>query len=1204
MKKVILDGNAAAAHAAYAFSQLAVIYPITPSSPMAECVDEWSAAGRKNLFGEKTATVQMQSEGGVAGALHGALSAGAATVSFTSSQGLLLMLPDLYKLAGELLPTVVHVAARSIATHALCIFGDHSDVMACRQTGAAMLCSASVQESADLAVTSHLAAYKTSLPFLHFFDGFRTSHELSTAQIFDEKNGYEELSPILQELNFESDLARFRARSLNPEHPVQRGTAQNPDVFFQNRERANPAYENAPAIVQRVMNVFSKHVGRTYKLFDYVGDPDAESVIVAMGSATETIEEYIRADKQGSRYGLIKVRLYRPFSADAFLSALPAACKRLAILDRTKESGSVGEPLYTDICALLKERKRANVTVIGGRYGLGSKEFTPTMVGAIFKNLQSETLKNHFTVGIVDDVTHTSLPLENPVHLSTKERAYKFYGFGSDGTVSAVKSTAKLVGAHTDLYAQAYFVYDSKKSGGITISHLRFSPNQIKSPYLIEEADFIACHSAAYVRRYDMLSQLKEGGVFLLNSPAKNARQLEQLLPPHARKTLAEKKANLFVIAADEIARNCGISGKTSLVLQTAFFTLNAYLIPTNHSLALLKESVKSRFSKKGQRTVEANLRAIDEAKNALLEIPIPASWNQEPDPAIPAELTTCAAPSMRTGDPFFDEVAIPIRDLRGDQLPVSAFSADGSVPTDTAKHEKRGVALFLPRWQQENCIQCTQCSFVCPHACIRPVLLTEDVTVPDNFPTKPALQANGYRFKIQLSPQDCMGCGVCAQVCPANRKAVATAEKNNAPLDESKLALNMKKAEEIAEQESSNWQFSRMISPPPQAILEKMPAVKRSQFRTPLFEFSGACAGCGETPYIKVLTQLFGEDMIIANATGCSSIYGGTFPTCPYAKTSNGNGPAWANSLFEDNAEFGLGIRLAYNARRNQLRAQLQRYEKTASTQLKNAIEAWSNSFSNVIKSKETTAQLLPLLTAKKQEKEVQEILAQADCLSEKSVWIVGGDGWAYDIGYGGLDHVLASGENVNVLVLDSETYSNTGGQVSKATPLGAVAKFALQGKRLAKKDLGLPFLSYGYVYVAQCAMGADQAQLLKALQEAESYHGPSLVICYSPCIAQGLEMKNSQAEQKRAVDCGHWHLYRYDPLRRTNPNTPFTLDSKAPTTPLPDFLNSEIRFSSLRVTAPNAVEEVERLSILAQQRKTKILTALSKISSENPPD
>ncbi len=1093
MIKTTMDGNAAASYVSYAFSELAIIYPITPSSPMAELTDERAATGEQNLFGSVPKVQQMQSESGVAGAVHGALTCGALTTTYTCSQGLLMMLPDMYKIAGELFPTVFHVSARALATHALSIFGDHQDVMACRQTGFALLASSSVQEVMDLALVAHLATLKSSVPFLHFFDGFRTSHEYAKI----DKIEYAEMQTLLDE----KDVKAFRERALDPNRPIQRGTAQNSDTYFQNRERANAYYLAVPEIVQTTMEKVSALTGRSYRLFDYFGASDATDVLVVMGSGALTAEETVeKRNAEGAKTGVVKVRLYRPFSATAFCEALPKTCKRIAVLDRTKEAGSVGEPLYLDVVTALKETGLEHIRVIGGRYGLGLKEFTPSMCRAVFENLASETPKNHFTVGICDDITHTSLDYSAPFHVETKDCiACKFYGLGSDGTVGANKNSIKIIGDHTELFVQGYFQYDSRKSGGVTISHLRFGNSPIRSAYLIENADFIACHDPSYLKRYDMLSSAKQGGTFLLNCPWK-AEELERNLPDEVKRKIAEKRLQFYTIDGTKIANEVGLKGRNSTVMQAAFFLLNPNVMPYEKAIGLLKEELSKKFARKGEDVVAMNCLAIDKTKPAVQKIEYPETWERLPK--------NDRSVLTRADNGYVQDFIKPVLSLRGDELPVSAFSADGSVPTGTTKYEKHGMPYLLPKWIEENCIQCNQCSFVCPHACIRPFVLDENTETPQGFATLPATGLKNARFRVQVSPHDCMGCGVCANTCPAKEKA-----------------LVMRPAVELMPDQGANWEFSQTVA---QVSTEnfKRNTVKGSQFSAPLFEFSYACSGCGETPYIKVLTQLFGEKMIIANATGCSSIYGGSSPTCPYTVNKEGKGPAWANSLFEDNAEFGLGMRLA------------------------------------------------------------QEVLGQTD----RSVWIVGGDGWAYDIGFGGLDHVLASGKKVNVLVLDSEVYSNTGGQQSKATPLGATVRFASAGKSIRKKDLGLQMLSYGYVYVAQVSMGANKQQLLNALTEAEAYDGPSLIIAYSPCISHGVNMSKSMEEERRAVECGYWHLYRFNPRLIQEGKNPFTLDSKAPTAELKEFLLGENRFASLKKVDPQRAEAL----FLRAEKESKARFAL----------
>ena len=1079
MKKTTIDGNTAAAYASYAFSELAIIYPITPSSPMAELADLWQAQGKKNLFGNTPEVVEMQSEGGAAGALHGALTCGALATTYTCSQGLLLMLPNMYKLAGELLPTVFHVSARALSTHALSIFGDHQDVMACRQTGFAMLCASSVQEVADFAVLAHLATLSTSLPFLHFFDGFRTSHETATVELME----YEELKSLLSE----EDVQRFKSRALSPDAPTQRGTAQNPDVYFQNRERSQPLYNALPDTVQALMDKCATITKRQYHVFDYYGSEDADEVIVMMGSGSQTAQECIEVwTNQGKKIGLIVVRLYRPFDGKRFCSALPKSCKRIAVLDRTKEAGSVGEPLYLDVCAALAEQGRTGISVIGGRYGLGQKEFTPAMVAAVVDNLASPQPKNHFTVGIDDDISNSSLPVPD-FHIESRDLTEcKFYGLGSDGSVGANKNSIQIIGENTDLFVQGYFEYDSRKSGGYTISHLRFGKEPIRSAYLVENPNFVACHNPSYLHRYDMLTGIQQGGAFLLNCPWTDLEDLNRHLPPAYKQIIARKHLRFFVIDGTKIADEAGLPGKHSTVMQAAFFLLHPHILPYERALQLLEDALKRKFSAKGNEVIQANLTAISKVSTALKEIAYPQEW---------ATATTEKAAQNADTDEYFSKYISPILRLKGDDLPVSAFSIDGTVPTDTAKLEKHGVAASIPKWIPENCIQCNQCSFVCPHACIRPYIFEDSDDAPQDFVGIAATGMQGKRFRIQVSVHDCMGCGVCARTCPAKNKA-----------------LVMTPANELPETEGNNWAFAQTLPPVPPSLYRK-DTVKGSQFRQPLFEFSYACAGCGETPYIKLLTQLFGERLLIANATGCSSIYGGSSPTCPYAKTKDGKGPAWASSLFEDNAEFGLGMRLAYDLKGDG---------------------------------------------------------------KEKSVWCIGGDGWAYDIGYGGLDHILASDKNVNILVLDSEVYSNTGGQLSKATPLGATARFAVKGKRIRKKPLGLMAMQYENTYVAQVALGANMQQLVRALIEAEAHDGPSIVIAYTPCIAHGVSMSRSVEEEKRAVECGYWHLYRYNPALRGEGKNPFVLDSKQPVKPLREFLLGENRFASLLREQPDTAEKL----------------------------
>ncbi|MDD6932985.1 MAG: pyruvate:ferredoxin (flavodoxin) oxidoreductase [Eubacteriales bacterium] len=1154
--KLTCDGNTAVSHVAYAFSDVAAIYPITPSSPMAEVADEWAANGRTNLFGQEVKIAEMQSEAGAAGAVHGSLAAGALTTTFTASQGLLLMIPNMYKISGELMPSVFHVSARALAYHALSIFGDHSDVMACRQTGFAMLASNSVQEAHDMALVAHLATLKAHVPFLHFFDGFRTSHEIQKIDAVDPKDNYADLKKFV---DFEA-IEAFRKAGLNPDHPHQQGTAQNPDIYFQGREAANKYYDATPEIVEKVMEQVGEITGRHYKLFDYVGAPDADRVIIAMGSGCDAAEEtidYLTA--RGEKVGLVKVHLYRPFSMKHFLAAIPATCKKIAVLDRTKESGSLGEPLYLDVCSALLEAGRTDIKVVGGRYGLGSKEFNPTMVKAVYDNLAGE-MKNHFTVGIVDDVTGTSLKLGPTIDASPKGTvSCMFYGLGSDGTVGANKNSIKIIGDHTDKYVQAYFSYDSKKSGGITVSHLRFGDTPIRSTYLIDSADFIACHNPSYVTKYDMVSALKEGGVFLLNCPW-DAQQMETELPASMKRALAAKKARLYTVDAIDLARKVGMGNRINTIMQAAFFKL-AEVIPYAQADEYMKAYAKKAYGKKGDEVVKKNWDAIDIAISGLKEVKVPAEW---------IDATTGAVPVKVESTEYYRTFVEPVLAQEGDKLPVSMIDPQGRVPVGTTKYEKRGIAVMVPEWDVTKCIQCGNCSLVCPHACIRPYLLTEEqaANAPETFVTKPALgpKFKGLKYRMQVSPLDCTGCENCAQVCPVKDGG----------------ALTMKPLATQKDQEA-NWEYAQTL--PEYKGELNVKTVKDSQFKKPLFEFSGACAGCGETPYVKLITQLFGDRMIVANATGCSSIYGGSAPTCPYTTNDEGHGPAWANSLFEDNAEFGFGMNLAISQRRDKLAETVKKLIAVdwAQPAIKEAGAEWLEKMNDAEGSKAAGEKLLAackdgidlsgteyeaqwLANGKKCDCEActlaREVIENADLLTKKSVWIFGGDGWAYDIGYGGLDHVLAQGQDVNVLVLDTEVYSNTGGQASKSSPTGAVAKFAAAGKRTKKKDLGMMAMSYGYVYVAQVAMGADPAQLLKAVTEAEAYHGPSLIIAYAPCINHGIKMNQAQAEIKKAVNAGYWQMYRFNPEAEGHK---LTLDSKDPTASYQDFIKGENRYASL---------------------------------------
>ena len=1150
--KLTCDGNTAVSHVAYAFSDVAAIYPITPSSPMAEVADEWAANGRTNLFGQEVKIAEMQSEAGAAGAVHGSLAAGALTTTFTASQGLLLMIPNMYKIAGEFVPSVFHVSARALAYHALNIFGDHSDVMACRQTGFAMLASNSVQEAHDMALVAHLATLKSKVPFLHFFDGFRTSHEIQKIDAIDTKDNYAELKKFV---DFDA-IEEFRKAGLNPDHPHQQGTAQNPDIYFQGREAGNKYYIATPDIVEEVMKQVGEITGRQYKLFDYVGAADAERVIIAMGSGCDAAEEtvdYLTA--KGEKVGLIKVHLYRPFSMKHFLAAIPETCKKIAVLDRTKESGSLGEPLYLDVCSALLEAGRTDIKVVGGRYGLGSKEFNPTMVKAVYDNLAGE-MKNHFTVGIDDDVTGTSLALGETIDASPKGTvSCMFYGLGSDGTVGANKNSIKIIGDHTDKYVQAYFSYDSKKSGGITVSHLRFGDTPIRSTYLIDSADFVACHNPSYVTKYDMVSALKEGGVFLLNCPW-TAEQMETELPASMKRALAAKKARFYTVDAIALARQVGMGGRINTIMQAAFFKL-AEVIPYAEADEYMKAYAKKSYGKKGDAVVKMNWDAIDIAVTGLKEVAVPAEW---------IDATTGAEPAKVEATEYFRTFVEPVLAQEGNKLPVSMIDAQGRVPLGTTKYEKRGIAVMVPEWDVTKCIQCGNCAMVCPHAAIRPYLLTEEeaANAPETFVTKAALgpKFKGLKYRMQVSPLDCTSCENCAQVCPVKDGGALTMKP-----------LESQKAEE------ANWEFAQTL--PEYKGELNVKTVKDSQFKKPLFEFSGACAGCGETPYVKLITQLFGDRMIVANATGCSSIYGGSAPTCPYTTNDEGHGPAWANSLFEDNAEFGFGMNLAVTQRRAKL-AEIVKKLIAIEYVREDIAEAGAEWLEKMEDAEGSKAAGNKLVEACKNNTEgcnceactlAREVLANADMLTKKSVWIFGGDGWAYDIGYGGLDHVLAAGEDVNILVLDTEVYSNTGGQASKASPTGAVAKFAAAGKRTKKKDLGMMAMSYGYVYVAQVAMGADPAQLLKAVTEAEAYHGPSIIIAYAPCINHGIKMNQAQAEIKKAVNSGYWQMYRFNPEAEGNK---LTVDSKDPSTSYQDFIKGENRYATLLRQFPDAASKL----------------------------
>ncbi|MBR6028219.1 MAG: pyruvate:ferredoxin (flavodoxin) oxidoreductase [Clostridia bacterium] len=1155
--KMTVDGNTAVSHVAYAFSDVAAIYPITPSSPMAEVADVWAAENRKNIFGQTVKIQEMQSEAGAAGAVHGSLSAGAMTTTFTASQGLLLMIPNMYKIAGELTPSVFHVSARALAYHALNIFGDHSDVMACRQTGFAMLASNSVQEAHDMALVAHIATLKSSVPFLHFFDGFRTSHEIQKIDAIDKKNNYEELKALVPW----DKIDEFRARALNPEHPHQAGTAQNSDIYFQGREACNKFYDAVPDIVAEVMDDVAKVIGRSYKPFQYEGAPDAEYVIISMGSSCDAIHETVnKLNESGAKVGVIKCHLYRPFSVKYLMAVMPESVKKIAVLDRTKESGSLGEPLYLDVCTALVEAGRTDIKVVGGRYGLGSKEFTPTMVKAVFDNLTGE-MKNHFTVGIVDDVTGSSLPLgETFAAAPAGTSACMFYGLGSDGTVGANKNSIKIIGDHTDKYAQAYFFYDSKKSGGLTVSHLRFGDTPIQSPYLIDVADFIACSNPAYVTMYDMVTALRDGGTFLLNCQW-SPEELDERLPAKMKNLLAKKHAKFYIINAIDLAIKVGMRGRTNTTMQAAFFKL-ANIIPYEDADKYMKEKVVASYGKKGQDIVNMNFAAIDAATDGLVEVKIPESW---------ATTTTGAEAVMAPGaTEYFKTFVDPVLKQEGNALPVSMLDPRGIVPTGTTKFEKRGIAVTVPEWNPELCVSCGYCSIVCPHAAIRTIYTADGADVPEGYVTKKGIgkEFAGLNLRVQVSPLDCTGCGNCVDVCLGKKKDDPTVK-----------ALTMKPLDSQRKEEA-NWEYAMTVPEIADRIANKA-TVKNSQALKPLFEFSGACAGCGETPYVKLVTQLFGDRMIVANATGCSSIYGGSAPTCPYTTNEKGFGPAWSNSLFEDNAEFGFGMNLAVSQRREKLAEVIAEVVEVGKDEaIVAAAKEWLENKDDAEGSRKAGDKLVALLEPKDCGGERRKfILDNKDLLTKKSIWIFGGDGWAYDIGYGGVDHVLAQNQDVNILVLDTEVYSNTGGQASKATPTGSVAKFAAAGKRTKKKDLGMMAMSYGYVYVAQVAM-SDPAQVLKAMIEAEAYHGPSLIIAYAPCINHGLRAKGgmgkAQAEIKKAVACGYWQTYRFNPDLAAQGKNPMTVDSKDPTGDYQEFLKGEVRYTSLAQQFPEAAEKL----------------------------
>ena len=1152
-KFITCDGNTAVANIAYLFSEHAAIYPITPSSPMAENIDEWAAHGKKNLWGETVKVTELQSEGGASGTVHGSLQAGALTTTYTASQGLLLMIPNMYKIAGEMLPAVFHVSARTLASHALSIFGDHQDVMACRQTGFALLASGSVQEAQDLAAVAHLSAIKSSIPFLHFFDGFRTSHEIQKIEALDEED--------LKKMVSKKSIQNFKARALNPDTPVTRGTAQNGDVFFQAVESRNQFYDAVPDVVARYMGEISELTGRQYRPFSYYGSPDAENIIVAMGSVTETIKETIDyLEKKGRKYGLVTVHLYRPFSEKYFLKALPKHVKKIAVLDRTKEPGALGEPLYLDVKALFQGKEQSPI-VVGGRYGLSSKDTTPSQIVAVFDNLEQKEPKTDFTIGIVDDVTFKSLPIRNEISIvkpGTTE--CKFYGLGSDGTVGANKNTIKIIGGHTDLYCQAYFDYDSKKSGGYTCSHLRFGSAPIKAPYLVSTPDFVACHVTSYLRKYDVLKGIKTGGTLLLNSIWSEEETIERI-PDYCKSVIAKKKIRLFIINATKIAAEIGLGNRTNTILQSAFFKITG-IIPYEDAVKYMKDAIVKSYGKKGEDVVNKNFAAVERG-GEYVEVTIPESWS-----GISAKFETPG--KNRLAPSFVKDVADIVNAQCGDSLPVSAFMeyADGTMPAGTSAFEKRGVAVNVPEWNPEKCIQCNTCSFVCPHAAIRPFLLTgeEAAAAPGTVKTAQGKAVlKDYRFAISISVDDCTGCGNCVDVCLAKDKALSMVPYQS----------------QVSEQANFDYLNSKIGY---KQVVDKKSNLKNSQFAQPLFEYSGACAGCGETPYIKNITQLFGDHMMIANATGCSSIYGASFPASPYCTDANGHGPAWANSLFEDFCEFGLGMKLGSDRVRETVASLMTQGLSCSccSDEIKTLFQKWLDNRNDAAATREVADKLVPLM------KECScdicsKLLDLKSYLPARSQWIIGGDGASYDIGYGGLDHVIASGENVNILVLDTEVYSNTGGQSSKATPAGAIAKFAASGKKIRKKDLGMMAISYGYVYVAQVAMGASPAQYLNAIKEAEAYDGPSLVIAYAPCINHGLKagMGLSQKEEKLAVECGYWHLYRYNPALEGTDKNPFSLDSKEPDwSKFQDFLKGEVRFSSLVKLFPDKAKELLELT------------------------
>ena len=1152
-KFITCDGNQAAAHISYMFSEVAAIYPITPSSTMAEYVDEWAAQGRKNIFGETVLVQEMQSEGGAAGAVHGSLQAGALTTTYTASQGLLLMIPNMYKIAGELLPCVFHVSARTLASHALCIFGDHQDVMSTRQTGFAMLAEGSVQEVMDLSGVAHLASIKSRVPFVNFFDGFRTSHEIQKIELLEN----EDLAPLVDQ----EALAEFRSRALTPEKPVARGMAENPDTFFAHRESCNPYYDAVPEVVEEYMQKISEITGRKYSLFNYYGAEDADRVIILMGSATEAAREaidYLTA--KGEKVGMVSVHLYRPFSVKHFLGAIPATCKRIAVLDRTKEPGANGEPLYLDVKEAFYGKADAPV-IVGGRYGLGSNDTTPAQILSVYENLQLPEPKNHFTIGIVDDVTFTSLPQKEEIAMGGNGMFQaKFYGLGADGTVGANKNSVKIIGDNTDKRCQAYFSYDSKKSGGFTCSHLRFGDAPIRSTYLVNTPNFVACHVQAYLRMYDVLRGIQQGGTFLLNT-IWEGEELAANLPNNVKKVLAEKQVKVFYINATKIAQEIGLGNRTNTILQSAFFRITE-VIPVELAVEQMKKFIVKSYGKKGQDIIDKNYAAVDRG-GEYKELPVDAAWANLPADEVVAN-----------NDPeFINNVVRPINAQNGDLLPVSAFKGyeDGTWPQGTSAYEKRGVSAFVPTWEADNCIQCNKCAYVCPHACIRPFVMNDEEAAGFNAPTleiKAPAAIKGMKFRMQVGVMDCLGCGNCVDVCPGSPKTGP--------------ALKMVPLQQELD-EAANWDYCVKNVKSKQDLLDIKSNVRVSQFATPLFQFSGACSGCGETPYVKLVSQLFGDRQMVANATGCSSIYSGSIPSTPYTTNEKGQGPAWANSLFEDFCEFGLGMTLANKKMRLRLEELLKKVAMCdcSCNEMKELAQQWIDNKEDADKTKAIAEQMKPLIAAGAAAG--HEMAKQLDELShylvKRSQWIIGGDGASYDIGYGGLDHVIASGEDVNILVLDTEVYSNTGGQSSKATPLGAIAKFAASGKRIRKKDLGMIATTYGYVYVAQIAMGADQAQCLKALREAEAYPGPSLVIAYAPCINHGLKkgMGKAQAEEAAAVQSGYWHLWRFNPALEAEGKNPFTLDSKEPKwEEFQDFLKGEVRYASVMKQYPAEAQEL----------------------------